>query len=85
MQEQRQFRRRKAIGRIEVLASDGSCSHIGSLFDISDSGVMIGTPAEYVFPKPVFIRLYGSVDQRLATVAWQSPGLAGLIYTDQLV
>ena len=78
MEQQRQSQRRRIIARAEIITASGEVSLVASIFDISDTGMKIGTPVDYRFPEPFSVRIVGSSDQRSADLVWQQPGLAGL-------
>jgi hypothetical protein len=81
MPDQRQNTRRRIIARAEIIAPSGEISLVASIFDISDTGLKIGTPEDYVFPEIFSVRIVGSDTQRAAKIAWQQTGLAGLMFT----
>lgn len=81
MEQQRQSQRRRIIARAEIVTASGEVSLVASIFDISDTGMKVGTPVDYSFPDPFTVRIVGSGELRGATLVWQQPGLAGLKFT----
>jgi hypothetical protein len=72
--------RRCIIGTAEVLDLQDRVLLEASIFNLSSSGMMIGTPHSYQFPETFSVRQCGSGIRQVARVAWQKPGLAGLSF-----
>jgi hypothetical protein len=70
--------RRNIIGTAELVDANENVLLNASIFNLSDSGMMIGTPLSYQFPETFSVRQCGSGVRQPASVAWQKPGLAGI-------
>jgi hypothetical protein len=76
--EQRQSQRRKLIGLVEVLEPSGNVSMKGSIFNVSDTGMMIGTTLDYRFPNAFTVKQAHLGAPCAAELVWHHTGLAGL-------
>lgn len=79
--EQRRSQRRKLIGLVEVLEPSGNVSMKGSIFNVSDTGMMIGTTLDYRFPHAFAVKPVSLGAPCAAELVWHRTGLAGLKFT----